>query len=511
MRLARKIFFVFAAFAFGAQATVAQPATRGVRKLTLNEAIITALENNRDLQIERINPEIARATLSALYGIYDPVFLGDVRRENDKDTGGFDPANFSADAVYEAESTIASAGIYGALPSGMTYSLSGNYAHSEGTRNSLDFESYKVFTGITGRQPLLRNFWIDAGRHAIRISKQNVKLSDLAVRFVAMDVINRVEQAYFELAYAHEARRVQEQLVASRRKMLSGTRRKIESGLATAPDEQLAQAQLSTAEAGLSAAFTGVALAENMLRTALGDSFTNQVNTSWVPADYLLLIPAGIDLRESWSKGVELRPDLEHARIEVEKAKLDVHYRVNQLFPTLDIVGSYGRRGASTDQDVSPFTASASLSDTLGQISSGDAPRDMFGIVFSMPLSRRAERNNLKAAKHTRAQTELMLKQKIELVLREISDAFHTARTSYERAKAAHAAADASRNALVAEEKRLAGGTSSIFFVLQLQDDLVKAQLVEVRARADYNKAMAQLRFAEGSSLDESRIGFTAP
>lgn len=485
-----------------AETSFAAASSRVVRKLTLSEAIVTALENNRDLQIERINPEIARATLGASYGIYDPVFLGDVRRENDKDTGGFDPANFSADAVYEAKSTIGNAGLFGTLPSGMMYTISGNYSHSEGTRNSLDFDSYRVFTGITARQPLLRNFWIDAGRHAIRINKRNVKLSDLAVRFVAMDVINRVEQAYYELAFAYETQRVQEQLVAARRDMLAGTRRKIEMGLATAPDGQLAQAQLSSAEAGLNGTLTSIALAENLLRTALGDSFTNQVNASWAPADYLLLMHEGTDLQRSWERGVELRPDLAHLRVEVEKAKLDVHYRFNQLFPTLDLMGSYGRRGASTDQDVAPFTPRASLGDTLGQITSGDAPRDMIGIVFSVPLSRQAERNNYKAAKHTRAQVELMLKQKEELVLREVSDAFHTARTSYERAKAARAAVDASRNALAAEEKRLSGGTSSIFFVLQLQNDLVNAQLVEVRARADYSKALAQLRFAEGSSLE---------
>src|SRR3954465_7529437 len=42
--------------------------------LTLKEAIDAALLNNRALQIQRINPEIARMTLQASWGYYDPFF-----------------------------------------------------------------------------------------------------------------------------------------------------------------------------------------------------------------------------------------------------------------------------------------------------------------------------------------------------------------------------------------------------------------------------------------------------
>jgi outer membrane protein TolC len=489
-----------------AELAAADRDARATIRLSLTDAIATALEGNRDLQIERVNPAIARAGLGESYGYYDPIFLGDLRRETDADTGGFDPLNFSNDAVYEADSLIANAGLSGFLPSGLSYNIGGSYAQSDGTRNSLDFDSYRLFTGITLRQPLLRNFWIDAGRYAIKINKRNVKLSDLGVRFIAIDVINRVEQAYWELAYAYEARHVGEQLVDARQRLLDGTRRKIEHGLAAAPDEQLAQAQLATAETTLAAALTSIELAENALRTHLGDGFTNQLHTRWAPADPMLLLAEDFSLARSWERGIQTRPDLAQLRVELEKAQIDVRYRFNQLFPTLDVIGSYGRRGASTDQDVPPFKPRASLSDAAGQISRGDAPRDMIGLIFSVPLSRKAERSSYKAAKYWREQSGLRVKQKEEFVLREISDAFHTARTSFDRAKSARRAVEAARGALQAEERRLAGGTSSIFFVLQLQNDLTSAQLAEARARADYNKAVAQWQFAEGSSLERRNV-----
>ena len=48
------------------------------RSITLRECLMLALENNRDLQIERINPEVARATLESSQGLYDPVLLFEV-------------------------------------------------------------------------------------------------------------------------------------------------------------------------------------------------------------------------------------------------------------------------------------------------------------------------------------------------------------------------------------------------------------------------------------------------
>lgn len=482
--------------------------TNVVQKVVaLEECIRTALIQNRALQIERLNPEIARANLGVSYGYYDPVFTVDARKENTSDSGGFDPADFSRDAIYDAESEILKAGFTGFLPTGMSYTLGADYANSFGARNGLNFDSYKLFAGITVRQPLLRNAWIDQGRYTIRVNKQNLKITELGVHFVALDVINRVQQAYYEFAQTHERLQVQEDLLRARSQALSGTRRRLQQGLATLPDQQLAQSQAATAEAAVSFARTSVILAENELRTQLGDAFTNQVHTRLIPAHRLLLVPIPFDLEESWQRGLERRPDLAQLRREVEKADLNLKFRRNQLFPSLDLVASYGRRGASVAQMAPPLEARASARDAFDQISDGDAPSDMVGILFSVPLGIVSERANYRAGKELKAQAHLLLKQREEWVLREISDAFHTARTTLETARATQRAVEFSQATLEAEERRLSGGTSTLFFVLQYQSELVNAQIAEIRARADYSKAISQLGFAEASLLD--RHGFS--
>ena len=116
------------------------------------------------------------------------------------------------------------------------------------------------------------------------------------------------------------------------------------------------------------------------------------------------------------------------------------------------------------------------------------------------------ERANYRASKQLREQMRLRVKQQEELVMREISDALHTARASLERASLTRRAREFAQQALEAEERKLAGGKSTVFFVLQLQGDLASAKSAELRAKADYNRALSQLAFAEARTLERSRI-----
>ena len=353
---------------------------------------------------------------------------------------------------------------------------------------------------------MLRNAWIDVGRYTIQVNKRNLKTSELGVRFVALDVINRVQQAYYEFAQAYEFVRVQGELLDARKRLLAGTELRVRQGLGTVPDEQLARAQLARAEAVLVVARTSLILAENDLRTQMGDDFTNQLQRRLEPVDPLLLIPGLFDLSQSWRRGLDGRPDLAQMREEVEKSKINIKLRRNQMFPSLDLVASYGRKGASVAQVAPAARARASASAAFDQIGDAAALSEMVGVLFSVPFGGISERAEFRASRHLKDQAELRLKQKEEFFLREISDAFHMAQMSLERAEAQRKSVAGAQAVLRSEERRLLGGTSTVFLVLQFQSDLVNAQAAEIRARADYNKALTQLGFAEASLLESKGI-----
>ncbi len=490
----------------GAAVTGDQTHQPGARPITLEECIRTALLRNRALQIQRLNPEIARDTLSGSRGYYDPLFSVDFRSENSTDSGGFDPTDFSRDAIYTAESETVKLGFTGVLPTGANYFLGGNYANSYGTRNLLDFDSYNLYAGVTIQQPLLKNFWIDQGRMTIQVNKKNLKITELGVAYLTMDLINQVRQAYYELLAARDHLRTQERLVTMRDQFRAGLERQVDVGMLTPADTHLAQSQLATAQAEVAAASNLVTLAENSLKTLLGEAWTDGVGVPLAPREQLLVVAETFDLPESWERGLRQRPDLAQLRQDLERADIDLKYRRNQLFPSLDLVAGYGRRGASTVQTNIGLEAVASAGEAFDQLAAGDNPNDMIGVIFAMPLSRKTERANYRSGKHLKAQAELLVKQKEEIVLREISDALSTARAALVRVQATGRAVQFAQTALEAEERKLAGGKSTLFFVLQLQRDLTTAQATEIRAKADYNRAVSQLQFADASMLEVCQI-----
>ena len=100
----------------------------------------------------------------------------------------------------------------------------------------------------------------------------------------------------------------------------------------------------------------------------------------------------------------------------------------------------------------------------------------------------------------------LQFRQLEQNILVQIENAIATAQTSFERVDATRQARLYAQAALEAEQKKLENGKSTSFFVLQLQRDLTAARSEEIRAVADYNKALTQLAQSEGSTLERRRI-----
>ncbi len=485
-----------------------QPSQQGqtARRLSLEDCIQIALEHNRDIQIERINPRIARLTLDASYGYYDPSLVVSGGHEHRREPGGFDPADLSEYEVHDAENDYAKVGLRGTLPTGMRYEFGGDYVHSFGLREAIDYETYGVVANMSVTQPLLRDFWTDQARTTIKINRKNLRISELGVGFILMEVVHKIELAYYELAFARENLQVQRKLLEVRKAFQDQAHQKVLAGAIPALEEKLAQAQVAAAETALIAARNAVSIAENELKTLLGDDFQSSEGIEWVPTDPLLVLPEELDLRASWQRGISQRPDLAQLRVEVEKQDLNLRFRHNQLFPWLDLVAGYGRRGSSTFEQRLPLPPSASASRAFDQVWDGVAPRDLIGVIFTLPLSRTTERANYRASKELKEQAILRLKQREELVMREISDALITARADRDRVEAARRAAELAEAALDAEQQKLAVGQSTFYVVLQLQGDLAAARSQEARAKADYNKSLSMLHRAEGSLLDRHKI-----
>jgi outer membrane protein TolC len=218
------------------------------------------------------------------------------------------------------------------------------------------------------------------------------------------------------------------------------------------------------------------------------------------PAARLTAVPAAVNRSESFERALKERPDLQEARLAIEKSDVVIKFRYNQLFPSLDLIGRYGGTGSQPD-----FGTAASDAFHFRY------PEYYAGVVLSFPLGSVAERANYKASKAAKQIAELQLKKAEQEVLLLIADLVNRIQSRFTQVGSTRKAREYAEAALGAEQKKLQNGLSTSFIVLQLQETLTGARTAEVLALADYNKVRSQLAFAEGSSMKKYHLRLEAP
>jgi len=470
---------------------IAQTNTPEVRTLSLEDCLQIGLEHNLDIQIKRYSPEIARFTLQADYGAYDPVFDASGGHDYNSTPGGIDPQGRPFSGT-ETDANRLSTSIAGLSPWGLTYTLGGNLTDSYGTRP----ENTAGRIGFSQlRQPLLKNLWIDNTRLQIYLDRKDLKISELDLRAQVIATVTDVETAYYNLLFAQESIKVQQTALELANRLVTENKKRVEVGALAPLDEKQAESQAAASRADLIAAFGTEDTQERVLKSLLSDDYSKWKNVSIKPDVGMMAMPETFNLQESWERGLRSRPDLLQQQLSLEKQGYRVKFRRNQMFPQLDLVGDYGYNASSPG-----------LAGALEQYRSRGNPFWSVGAEVSIPLGNVSPRNNYKSAKAARQQIALQFKQLEQNVLIQIENAIATARTSFQRVDATREARVYAEAALGAEQKKLESGKSTSFEVLRLQRDLTTARSTEIRALADYNIALAQIALNEGSTLERRHV-----
>jgi outer membrane protein TolC len=346
-------------------------------------------------------------------------------------------------------------------------------------------------------QPLLKNFWIDNTRLTIRVAKNRLKYSEQGLRQQVITSVTAVENAYYELIYALENVKVQQQALELAQTQLDQDRQRVQIQVLAERGGTIEQdeAQVAQSKANLIAAQSTLNTAQNTLKSLLTDEYSRWHDMNIQPTATLESPLQLFDLQDSWSKGMTERPDLLQARLNVQQQGVQLKYYRNQLFPELDLIGTYGFNGAGRE-----------FSDTFNQFHEGNAPFYTYGAQLTMPLSNLGPRNQYKSTKATMQQIVLQLKQLEQNVMVEIDNAVKQAQSAYQSVDATRQTRIYAEAALDAEQKKYAVGKSTTFTVLQLQNNLTSARSQEIRALANYNEALANLTQQEGSTLDRFGI-----
>jgi outer membrane protein len=493
MRLVR-IWLVLAGVGLSA---LAQPTAPEIRKLSLEDCIQSALQKNLDLQIARYNVPLAALTLEGYYAGWDPTFSIKGSHRFSADAGQFDSTTGTLTAGRTYNENDFNSSLAGVTPWGLNYTLAGDINESYGVAgdNALPFDTSSGQAGISLTQPLLKNFWIDKTRMNIRVGKNRVKYSEQGLRNQLMQTITTVENAYYDLIYDRENVVVQQKAFELAQQLVVENKKRVEVGAMAPLDEQQAESQAATTQAALIKARSDLAVQEHLVKQLITDEYSKWANISIEASGTLTAPRQFFNLQDSWSKGLSQRPDLLQAKLDVEQQGITIKYNQNQLFPELDLTGSYGHNAGGYPE----------FNQAFYQLQNGSLPTYTYGAQLSFPIGNIGARATYKSSKVTLEQLMLTLKQKEQSIMVQIDNDIKVAEASYEQVAATRTAREYAAAALDAEQKKLESGKSTTYTVLQMQRDLTSARGNEIQALDSYNKALAQLSQDEGSTLQ--RLG----
>ncbi|MBL8148917.1 MAG: efflux RND transporter permease subunit [Blastocatellia bacterium] len=514
--------------------------------ISLTTAVTMALENNREIEIEKLNVQQAGSDLTSVHGSYDPTltFGQFFNRQLSPVTNALGGGSGSINTKTLSQEF----GIKGLISSGATYNFTATASRVD-TNNFFANLNPLINSGINFnfQQPLLKNRKVDQARRRIQVAQKQLDISDLQFRQRVIEIITQVQRAYWDLVFARRSVDIARESVKLAETQLERAKRLIEAGSQAPADLIQVEAQLQRRHEDVLVSLESVTRTENALKILI---LPDRSHLEWrkvlLPTDVPQGKPFDFDLDPLVKTALENRIELKQASIQKQLAEYDMEFYRNQRKPQIDLIANYNLTGVAGTlvNRPNPFTASnAQLLQRVNDISKllnfsplpaptqgsipdfltggiGQSFANLFGnrfntfrvgIQIEIPLKNRAISGQFGRAELENRKATVQ-RQRLEAIIEaEVRNALQAARTAQERIQAATAARIAAQQQLESEQRRYEAGLSTNFLVLTRQQELSEAKGRELRAETDYDKALAELQKATGTTLSVNKIEVVSP
>ena len=465
-----------------------------ILKLTLENSVRIALENNLGLELEELSTTIARYDAYGSWGAFDPVFSA---------TGGWNEQEFQGQSslaggvVVEDDSLTFDSSLNVPLMwTGGSLDFSLSHSNDETTNQFAAFATSTTdVVTVALTQPLLRGAWKRYATAMQREAEIAFEIQKEGEKEARQALVLDVVQGYWNLVSAVQELEVRVLSVQLAWTQLHQDERRLEVGTGTEVDVLQSKTNLAQQEEVRINAEFALRQAEDDLRRLLFQKPRGDVDEyldEWeIIIEPLTPLPevrdTKLDWRRSLERAIQLRPELWQRRLEIDAAEVQLERSRSEKLPQLDLALSSAGIGFDTDPDEARDTA-------LGW----DFPRHEASLTFSIPILNRTAKYAERAARASLRQSRLIYDRQELDILTEVRAAVRDVAYRAESVQAAQTSAELAARQLEAEEARHRIGLSTTFLVLDFQRDLAEARSTLVAARAAYAMALASLRFSEG-------------
>jgi outer membrane protein TolC len=477
-------------------AAIGQSPTSSFR-LTREDAVRLATENNPDLAVTRFDPLVSDARVAEARAAFVPTINSSLLRNSDTA-----PATnlFSGESSLQTRFWSGSAGLSQRLPRwGGSYDVSFTSARST-TNNPITSFTPSLTSSLQAifSQPLLRNFKLDAPRAQLEIARRNRTIADVQLRERTFSVAADAEAAYWALVTANNAMDVQQRSLDLALELERTNRARVDVGQSPPLDLVSARAEVAQRRENLIVARTRALQAEDLLRTIVLDpKRADYWSVRLEPADRVPPISAPPDVDAAVRRALSERADIVEARRVIENSETSVLLARNETLPDLRAQVTYltNGQGGTRLLRTGGFPGSiigvdqTSFGSVLGQLLSADYPTWSVGFTLTYPVGKSVEEANLARARVERDQAAARIRSLELSVVREVRDAALRLQQNRERIETARLGRELAEQRLDAEQKRFDVGMSTSFLVIQAQRDLAVARENEQRSFLEYQLA----------------------
>ncbi len=473
---------------------------RSEEHLSLEDCVGRALQENQDIRLLTFNPLKSTADVLAARGEFDPVLSGNYSYSEIEQSASAQAQLYGGITSISANQMSSQAALAGKLYLGTQYTLSLDMGEEEVSYN--DFaEEWSGSLSFSLTQPLLRGRGRAANMARILQAKNSRITAESQLSIQVMTSLADVIKAYWDLVGAVDQLEVRKKSMENAENLLDVNQKRFEIGTGAAIEVVQAQAGLASRQSELISARAQIVDAEDRLKNLLNIQETHPLYLArLIPTDKPS--PEDIDLNEAESIAIALknRPEILSAEVTIDNAKVEERRSGNDLLPQLDITGTITQGGRDDNKK-----------DVFDGIRERQDNSQTLGFQGSIPIGNRAARGQFQRARLDRREAELRMdktKQDIALNIRLANRAVDTNRVLVESGGQTRALQEIN---LKAEEKRLELGVTTSYQVLDVEEDLTAAKSQEAQAMVNFEKALVDLRLAEGTLLTGLGIDFAQP
>ena len=463
--------------------------TTGPLDISIEEAILVALENNRGFQVERLKPQIRRTYEIEERAAFDPTLSAEYSIS--RDYIEWESEATGETTIKDTRQTDAEVEISEFLPTGTDIKVELTTDLTD-SNTSTDLNSTRG--GITITQALLRGLGPNVNLATLRQARLDTLVSQYELRGFAESLVAEVEKTCWDYILAKRRIAIFAGSLELAEDQLRETQERIRIGKLAGVELYAAQAEVARRREALINAKSNLALTRLGLQRLLNLEWDCDISV----ADKPIVPDVNLDdVADHVQVALRWRPEINQARLGIKRGDLEIAKTKNGLLPVIDLFITMGRTGYADSFRGSMDDLDGESYDIAG------------GITFEYPINRRAAMAEHQRSTLSRQKSEEALLNLIQLIEVDVRSAFIEINRAKEQVTATAATRKLQEESLRAETEKFRVGKSTTLLVAQAQRDLVTSQIAEIEVIMTYLQALTELYRLEGSLLE--RRGIAAP